>query len=47
MARLSKKVLSFFKQVLVTFTPNESESAWDDYRRARMLAQPVKTWTKH
>lgn len=47
MARLSKKVVSFFKTVFTSFVPNESESAWDDYRRARMLAQPVKTWTKH
>ncbi len=39
MASLSKKVLSFWKQVLVSLVPAESECAWDDYRRARLLKE--------
>lgn len=39
MARLSKKVLSFWKQVLMSLVPSDSDSAWDDYRRARLLSQ--------
>ncbi len=44
MASVSKALLSFFKQLLASFVPPDSESAWDDYRRARSLATlPMRT----
>jgi hypothetical protein len=42
MAKLSKNFLSAFKQFLQSLIPTDSDSAWDDYRKARvMAAQPV------
>jgi hypothetical protein len=42
MAKLSKNFLSAFKQFLLSLVPSDSDSAWDDYRKARvMAAQPV------
>ncbi len=42
MAKLSKNFLSAFKQFLMSLIPSDSDSAWDDYRKARVLsAQPI------
>ncbi len=41
MASLSKKVLSLWKQILISLVPSESECAWDDYRRARLLREQL------
>lgn len=44
MAKLSKNFLSAFKQFLMSLVPSESDSAWDDYRKARALASiPVRS----